>query len=145
MNMSNDGTPNVQSLIAAVAARHGFLLKPSDAAFALVTINEIVLAHSGNQFADKIDARLNGFESSLERVQTKAGKMLAQEVKEASAAIRTEIQRDIDEASLNAVNLLRRLEAAHVRSTAIPWAAIGLIIGAALFALGFWFGTHWTS
>ena len=34
---------NVQRLIAEVAAQHGLFLKPDDAAFALVTMNRLVL------------------------------------------------------------------------------------------------------
>ena len=37
---------DTQKLIAEVAARHGILLKANDAAFALVTMNQIVLAET---------------------------------------------------------------------------------------------------
>jgi hypothetical protein len=38
--------PDIGRLIAAVAARHHVLLKPDDAAFALVTLNQLVLEDS---------------------------------------------------------------------------------------------------
>jgi len=36
-------TFNIQRLIAAVAAEHSLILKPDDAAFAIVTMNRLVL------------------------------------------------------------------------------------------------------
>src|ERR1022692_4829840 len=44
--MANPITFNVQRLIAEVAAQHGLFLKPDDAAFALVTMNRLVLEES---------------------------------------------------------------------------------------------------
>ena len=44
--MAKEITYNVQRLIAAVAAEHRLIFKPDDAAFAIVTMNRIVLEES---------------------------------------------------------------------------------------------------
>ena len=44
--MRENNSFNVQRLIAEVAAQHGLFLKPDDAAFALVTMNRLVLEES---------------------------------------------------------------------------------------------------
>jgi len=141
--MSENGTPNIELLIGTVAARHGILLKPSDAAFALVTINEMLLERNGRELADKLDRRLKEFESSFERLQARAGRLLAQDVKDAAAEIRAELQRDIDVARVNASELVLRVEAAHTIWARMRWSAIGLLSGAVLFGAGVWFGTHY--
>ena len=52
--MAKPVTFNVQRLIAAVATEHRLLFKPDDAAFAIVTMNRLVLEES----REKLSARL---------------------------------------------------------------------------------------
>ena len=140
--MSEDGIPNVESIIGAIAAKHGILFKPSDAAFALVTINEMLLERSGRELVERIDRRLKEFESSFERLQVRAGTLLAQDIKEAAEEISEELHRDMDADRVSATELVLRVEAAHTRWALVRWAAIGLVCGAVLFGSGVWFGLH---
>jgi histidinol dehydrogenase len=137
--MSENGIPNIESVIATVAARHGILLKPSDAAFALVTINEMLLEQNVQEIADRIDRCLREFEASFDRLQVRAGKLMAQEVKGAVAEIRTELEREIDSARGNASELVNRIELGHQRVRRLQWIAFATS-GAILFAAGFWCG-----
>jgi hypothetical protein len=140
--MGEKTTPTVEALIGAVAARHGILLKPDEPAFALVTINELLLERSARELAEHLDRRLKDFEESIRRVEVRAGRLLAQEVKAAAAEVRTELQRDIDAARVNAAELVHRVEAAHRHWALIRWGVIGLVFGAALFASGVWLGHY---
>ena len=52
---------DVQRLIGAVAARHGILLKPDDAAFALVTMNQLILEETVEELLETVRAHPGGF------------------------------------------------------------------------------------
>jgi hypothetical protein len=84
---------DVQRLIDEVAARHRLLLKPDDAAFAIVTMNRLVLEESLEAIHSRIVEDLALFEAAAKKIQTRAGTTLAAEVREAAAGIRLEIER----------------------------------------------------
>lgn len=140
--MNENDIPDVQSVIAAVAAKYGVLLEPSDVGFALVTINQMVLERTGSRVAQQIDRRLKEFEVSFGHLQERAGKLLAQDVKDCAAHIRAELQRDIDAARVNASDMVQSIEAAHSRSAVIRRVATAIAYGGALFAAGIWCGIH---
>jgi hypothetical protein len=75
-------SPKIDRLIAEVAARHGVFLKRDDAAFALVTLNQLVLEDGIKGFAAEIRAATVDFESAFDRVQGRAGAALAKDVRE---------------------------------------------------------------
>lgn len=75
-------SPNIDRLIAEVAARHGVLLKRDDAAFALVTLNQLVLEDGIKKLAAEIRAATAEFESAFERVQARAGASLAKDLRQ---------------------------------------------------------------
>jgi hypothetical protein len=85
--------PKIDRLIAEVAARHGVLLKRDDAAFALVTLNQLVLEDEIKGLATEIRAATADFESAFERVQKRAGAALAQNLRQ----IVVERQHDLEE------------------------------------------------
>ncbi len=99
---------DVQRLIDEVAARHRLLLKPDDAAFAIVTMNRLVLEESIEAIHSRIVEDLALFEAAAKKVQTRAGTVLAAEVRESAAGIRQELERDVQDA---------RLQASRIRST----------------------------
>jgi hypothetical protein len=73
--------PQIDRLIAEVAVRHGILLKKDDAAFALVTLNQLVLESAIGDLATQMRTATSEFESAMERVQEKAGIAVAKQVK----------------------------------------------------------------
>ncbi len=62
-------TFNVQRLIDEVAARHRLLLKPDDAAFAIVTMNRLVLEESLEAIHSRIVQDLALFEAASKKLQ----------------------------------------------------------------------------
>jgi len=84
--------PDIDRLIAAVAARHHVLLKPDDAAFALVTLNQLVLEDSIKELAGQIRAATTEFLSSFERVQEHAGAALAKTHRQINVELRAEME-----------------------------------------------------
>ena len=83
--------PQIDRLIAEIAARHGILLKRDDAAFALVTLNQLVLEDAIKDLAGQIRAATEEFESTFERVQAGAGATLAKALSRAVAALQSEL------------------------------------------------------
>ncbi len=61
--MAKPITFNVQRLIAEVAARHRLLLKPDDAAFALVTMNRLVLEEIARSHPSRVTEGLALFQN----------------------------------------------------------------------------------
>jgi len=140
--MGENGSPDIKTIIGAIAARHGLFFKPSDPAFAIVTINEMLVEWIADEFLEKIDRRLKEFETSFAQLQGRAGKLLAQDVKDAAGEIRNELQRDIESARLNASEFVNRIEGAHARRGAARWVAVGVACGACLFLAGFCCGVY---
>ena len=79
---------DVKTLIGEVAARNGIRLEPGDPAFALVTLNQLVLEEAVKDLVAEIRAATADFESSAERVQELAGAALAREVNQLSVRLR---------------------------------------------------------
>jgi hypothetical protein len=82
--------PDIDRLIAEVAARHGILLKRDDAAFALVTLNQLVLEQALAEIRENLRGAAVEFEASATRQQSRAGGIIGQEIKRAIAELRAE-------------------------------------------------------
>jgi hypothetical protein len=89
--------PKIDRLIAEVAARHGVLLKPDDAAFALVTLNQLVLEDGIKGLAAEIRAATADFESAFERVQVRAGAALAKDLRQFAGELHSHVSAPVSE------------------------------------------------
>jgi uncharacterized Ntn-hydrolase superfamily protein len=127
---------DVNALIAEVAARHGLFLKGNDAAFALVTMNQIVLEQTLKTAANEVDIRVRQLDSSIQKIERLAAKVLAQEVKTASETARQDVRSEVD----TAVKKLRQavLEVAGVsQRVSARWMSLGLTAALMIFLCGF--------
>jgi hypothetical protein len=131
-----NGRFDVQRLIGAVAARHGILLKPDDAAFALVTMNQLILEEIVEELLETVRHTLADFDEAAARVQTTAGSLLAGEVKDAAAAIRHELESDIAAAGKQAREFVIEVHRAHTRAALEKWLALGVACALVLFVSG---------
>jgi Transcriptional activator TraM len=127
---------DVQRLIGEVAARHGILLKPDDAAFALVTINQLVLEEVMAKLLRNVEHAVAEFEDAAARVQTRAGSLLASEVKNAAAAIRGSLESDIATAGKQAREFVFEVHRAHSRAALEKWLALGITCALILLVIG---------
>ena len=130
------GQLDIQHLIGEVAARHGILLKADDAAFALVTLNQLMLEGVTTELLNKVQGAVVEFEEASARVQNRAGHLLAIEVKASAAAIRSELNSDIATAGKQARELVLEVHRAHSRATREKWIALALASGFLLFVSG---------
>jgi len=134
---------DVNRLIAEVAARNAIRVEPWDPAFALVTLNELVLEEVARQLTEGVRSGIAEFTAAVQKTETRAGKVLAQQVKEAAAELRRELQQDIESARLRAAEMVTEVHRAHRNSALIRWGAAGLICAVALFGVGVWIGAHY--
>jgi len=133
-------TFDVQRLIDEVAARHRLLLKPDDAAFAIVTMNRLVLEESLEAIHSRIVQDLALFEAVSKKMQIRAGTVLAAEVRESASGIRREIERDVEAARLQASEIVRQVEVAYQQRMSAQKLAIAVLAAVLLFCCGVWAG-----
>jgi CHASE3 domain sensor protein len=129
-----------ERVIAEVAAKHKVRVEPDDPYFAAATITQMALEETVRELQVRIHASIAEFDASVRVVERRAGKMLAQEVKDCAAAIRGELQKDIVNATKKARELINEVKLAHEVPNRIIWASIGLFCALALFLSGVWFG-----
>jgi hypothetical protein len=131
---------NVERLIAEVATRHRLFLKPDDAAFALVTMNRLVLEESLEAIHSGILEDLALFQAGAQKAQHRAEMALADEVRESAAGIRREIQRDIQDARLQTAEVVQQVAAAYRLPMSNQRLGIVILAAALLFVCGVWAG-----
>ena len=132
---------NVQRLIAEVAAQHGLFLKPDDAAFALVTMNRLVLEESLEMIRSQIAADLAQFQASAQWAHKRAESAIEEEVRRSTAALRDEIQRDINTARLRAVEIVQEVKTAYQKPMSNQKFTIVVLAALLLLLCGIWVGT----
>ena len=106
----------IKRLAAEVSVQHGIRVDPDDPIMAVATLNRLMLEHVMANAASLIGDATQEFNRATERVQIRAGSVVAQEVREAVASIRTEIQKDIESARLNARELIDELHQTQLQS-----------------------------
>jgi hypothetical protein len=139
--MKADGMIDVRRLIGEVAARNGIRVEPDDPAFALVTLNQLVLEEIVTCVDAQIRLGIAEFMDAVHKTEERAGKILGADVREAAAAVREELQRDVGAARVGALELIRELHRQHVWMGLFVRCGTDLVVAATL-AIGFWLGTH---
>lgn len=134
---------DVQRLIGEVAARNGIRVEPGDPAFALVTLNQLVLEDAVKQIRQHIQAGIAEFSEAVQKTENRAGRTLAEEVKSAAAELRRELQSDVDGARLGAKELVSEIHSIHRRAALIRWGCAGMVAATTLFGAGLWIGAHY--
>jgi predicted phage tail protein len=130
MDQPNPGKIDIEYIIGEIARRHKIVFRPTDAAFAIVTINELVLKNTLQEAMKAMAATLDRFDTSIERAENRAGRILGQQVKDAVQQFRQAAQPEV-------VSGAGRVQD---RAALRFWAGIGLIGAALLLAASFWLG-----
>jgi hypothetical protein len=129
-------------LIGELARRYAVRMDDNDPAIAIVALNRLMLEHAMQELSEVVIRRIAEFETSVLKVEHRAGKLLSQEVCEASARIRAELRNDIDGAGIKAAHLVYMVDQAHKRPARIRWLSAGLVSAVALLLAGVWIGAH---
>lgn len=131
---------DVKRLVAEVAARDGIRIEAGDPAFALVTLNQLVLEDAAEQIRDHIRAAMADFTDAVHKTEARAGGILAEQVKDAVAELRRELERDVEKARVEASQIVYAVHQAHTKARLTRWCAAGVMAGAGLFMAGLWIG-----
>lgn len=134
------GQIDPKRLIGEMASRYGIRLDDSDPALAIISLNQLALEAAIQGICEQIRARIAEFEASAEKIEIRAGVVLAHQVKESAAELRRELHGDVQAASLKCHELLHQINEAHRRPAVLRWAAIGIVFGFILFLCGVWVG-----
>lgn len=133
---------DVKRLIAEVAARDGIRIEPGDPAFALVTLNQLVLEDAVEQIRGHIRAGMADFTDAVHKTEARAGRVLAEQVKEAVAELRRQLEQDVEKARLEASQIVYAVHEAHRKAGLMRWSILALTFAAAILASGIWVGAH---
>jgi hypothetical protein len=133
-------TIDVKRLAAEVSVQHGIRLDPDDPIMAVVTLNQLVFEQSVNAVVERVASAVRELEQAADKVQARAGIVLAQEVRDCVASLRREMLKDMETASTsrptNSGDLGDVLSMVVVRK----WIAVGFLFALGLFSAGVWFG-----
>jgi hypothetical protein len=129
-------TIDTKKAIAKVAERHGILLRPDDPAFAIVTLNELILEAMAAQLVQQINSSLTEFRAAADRIQLRAGAKFAEEVQIAIDSLRARLRSDLETAGLKARELVMEVHRVHGRRAMVRWFSVGLVAALALLFCG---------
>lgn len=127
-------------LIAEIVERHHVRLEPDDPVFITVTLHQRVMEDTVREMLKVMEATLARFEASIDRAEHRAGRILAQSVKESGEGIRRVVHEDIGAASVKADELVRRIHSAHSEQSLRLWTGIGLLCATVLCMASFSLG-----
>jgi hypothetical protein len=133
---------DVSQIVGELASRHGVRLDRNDPAIAIVLLNRLVLQHTSEELIKGVEAGLREFEEAVQRVQARAGQLVAAEFNDRVAALRGELQRDITFAGAKATEFVYRVEQANRQPIMLRWTVLGIMVALALFLLGLWIGAR---
>ena len=129
-------TIETKHLIAKVAERHGILLRPDDPAFAIVTLNELVLEAKAAALIQQVDNSISEFSAAADRIQVRTGAAIAEEVRTAIDSVRIGLRADLETGGYKARELVMEVHRAHSRRNLIRWFSAGLLAALALLFCG---------
>ena len=132
--------PDREKVIAEVAKQNGIRIGPEDPIFASVTAMQLGLEETLRDAEHRFKGIISEFEANVRTVERNAGKILAEHVKDYTAAMRQGLMGDIGAAGMRAQELVERVNRAQEHPNRIFWASIGLLSALGLFCSGVWFG-----
>jgi nitrogen regulatory protein PII-like uncharacterized protein len=133
-------TFNIQRLIAAVAAEHSLILKPDDAAFAIVTMNRLVLEESLEAIRAVVAEELAQFKQTAQWAQSSARSAIEYEIQSTAAVLHDAINRDLGRARIHAVEIVEEVKAAYEKPMSNRKFTILSLAGLLIWLVGFCMG-----
>jgi hypothetical protein len=97
------GTPltaiDLKRLAAEVSVQHGIRIDPDDPMLAVVTLNRLVFEQAVAQVLERMQSSVRDFETATEKVQVRAGAVLAKEVRNCGAMFRQQFDQALEGSS----------------------------------------------
>ncbi len=128
---------DLKRLAAEVSAQHGIRIDPDDPMLAVVTLNRMVFEHAVTQVLQQMQAAARDFEVAVDKVQIRAGGILAQEVRECGVAMREEFAKtSVARPAAGGIGEMRP-------RTVAGWFVVVSSFAVALFGFGVLVGRSW--
>jgi hypothetical protein len=130
---------DLRRLAAEVSAQHGIRIDPDDPMMAVVTLNRLVFEQAVAHVLDRVQSAVRDFEAATEKVQVRAGGVLAQEVRDCAVVLRDEIAKAASNFGSDGKN-------PGGRSTLIDsvskqaWVVVGFALAFMSLLFGVWLG-----
>ena len=121
--------------------QHGIRIDADDPMMAVVTLNRLVFEQAVDQVLGRVQSAVRDFETATEKVQVRAGGVLAQEVRECAATLREEIIKRLLEPGDSSISKSRAPTTSASAVARTAWLVAGLSLALMLFAFGIWLGT----
>ena len=124
----------IKRLAAEVSAAHGIRLDPDDPMMAVVTLNRLALEQVSSGLLKALTEATRELNDAVERVQVRAGAVIAEELKTQVVTARRELK-------IEASALAVPRESGFQSQQRTLWLAVGLVAALGLFGAGFCLGT----
>jgi hypothetical protein len=109
---------------------------------AVVTLNRLVFEQAVADVLERVQLAVRDFEAAADKVQVRAGGVLAQEVRECGVSMRQEFAEALEEFRLDGPGNPTKISGPPVRPTAWIWLVSGLALALVLLALGVFVGNR---
>ena len=103
-------------------------------------MNRLVLEQAANDIVEEVRSATREFEQAAERVQLRAGALVAEKVRDCVVVLRQEGAKNVGTRIAQASERNVVASRSHDGRCVQPWVVIGLLSGAALFGCGLWLG-----
>lgn len=127
---------DLQHLIGEVAAKNGIRLEPNDPAFAIGTLNQLVLEETVAGLIENVSSILMQFAESLSKTERRAGAMLAQDARNAATEIKAMLLAESQPQTRPTL-----ATSTHLKIFEYKWFALGLLSATLLLGAGTALGT----
>jgi hypothetical protein len=121
-----------------LAARHGIRISADDPALAIVMLNQLVLEEANKRLGNQVREATELIDKAGTKVQTRAGSILAQEVRLCASAMRQEFNDDMDAASQRVQKIVNDQHQAYSKASLYRSLPVGLLCAVILLACGYW-------
>ncbi len=132
---------DLKRLAAEVSVQHGIRIDPDDPMMAVVTLNRLVFEQAVAQVLERVQMAVRDFETAADKVQVRAGGVLAQEVRDCGLAMRQEVEKACDDLRRGS----RKIRSDHDAGPKLrTWKCFvaGLAVALAVFGVGIWVGAR---
>jgi hypothetical protein len=131
---------DLKRIAAEVSIQHGIRLDADDPMMAVVTLNRLVFEQAVADVLERVQLAVRDFEAAADKVQVRAGGVLAQEVRECGVSMRQEFAKAFEEFRRDRPGNPKKKSGLPVKPAAWIWLVIGLMLALALLGLGFFVG-----
>lgn len=132
-----------KKIIGALAAEHGIHIDEDDPALTIVTLNGLMLERYSDQIGQRLISSLKQLDDGMNKVQQRAGQLLAADFNDRLASMRKALEDDIAVAGARANEFVFRAEQANRHPVMIRWAVTGTVAALILFLMGLWIGARY--